>query len=216
MGKARRGPDGNRRVEKRYPRRVRVRFWGDGFEGTGHTKDVSLTGLLLEAGRYLDPGTRLRLELNLEDGPFACEAIVERVKRVPPQARTIVKPTLGLKFLPAEWAIQRLIGEEVEEPAVGSEEEPPQLPDTLELDLRDLEVLQHAYDQDIKHGGLRVYTSERFPVDADVCVPVHLPSPHGTIDCLGTVVKVFDDGFAMRLAEVDPVRERISEILKEG
>ena len=79
-----------------------------------------------------------------------------------------------------------------------------------------MDALQLAYDRDIKHGGLRVYTAEHFAIDTDVSVPVQLPEPHGAIDCLGTVVKTFEDGFALRLREVDPVRERISEILRGG
>jgi len=208
-----------RDVAKRYSRRVRVRYWGEGFEGTGHTKNVSLSGMLLEVSRFLDPGTRVHLEMMLEDGPFVCEAEVERVKRVPAQLRTMVKQSMGLRFLPPEVAISKLIDAGSDE----SEEDTPVpqklvsiLDGPLELNLREYADLQEAYDRDIKHGGLRVFTSEKFGLDEDISVPVHLPDRHGTIDCLGTVVKLFEDGFALRLAEVDPVRERISEILKGG
>lgn len=191
-----------RKIAKRHSMRVRVRYWGDGFEGTGHTKNISTSGMLLEVSRFLEPGTRVHLEITMDGEPFVCEATVARVKRVAAQLRIMVKQSIGLHFLPPEWAVLRIVGDGADSDLDGP----------LELDLRDYELLQDAYDRDIKHGGLRVYTSEKFGIDEDISVPVHLPEPHGTIDCLGTVVKLFEDGFALRLAEVDPVRERISQI----
>ena len=208
-----------RKVAKRHSKRVRVRYWGDGFEGTGHTKNISTSGMLPEVSRFLKPGTRVHLEITMDGEPLVCEATVARVKRVAAQLRIMVKQSIGLHFLPPEWAVLRIVGDGADETeavdvvAHGADSD---LGGPIELDLRDYELLQDAYDRGIKHGGLRVYTSEKFGIDEDISVPVHLSEPYGTIDCLGTVVRLFEDGFALRLAEVDPVRERISQILRSA
>ena len=88
----------------------------------------------------------------------------------------------------------------------------------MEVDLRDPRRLAEVYDQDVKHGGLRVRTTEIAEIDADVVVPLLLPDPHGRIDCSGTVVKIMDElpGFALRLHDVDAVRARLIEIIRVG
>ena len=86
----------------------------------------------------------------------------------------------------------------------------------MEVDLRDPQRLAEIYEEDVKHGGLRVRTTEAPGIDEDVVVPVLLPEPHGRIDCVGTVVKILDDlpGFALRLHDIDAVRARLIEIIR--
>ena len=86
----------------------------------------------------------------------------------------------------------------------------------MEVDLRRPERLAEIYEEDVKHGGLRVRTTEIREIDSEVVVPVLLPEPFGSIACSGTVVKIMEElpGFAIRLDDIDAVRARLIEIIR--
>jgi hypothetical protein len=201
----------DRRRSKRYRRRFKVRIWWEDLESIAFTGDVSATGAMLETNLPLELGTRLHLEVDLNGQPHFAECVVTRKRTYPRQARGMFKPGVGVRFVSLMEAVRGL-SEEQEAPA--AEAQPVSIP--MEVDLREPEKLQEAYDQDLKHGGLRVLTTEIPEFDSVVTVPVWLPEPHGRIDCEGTVVKTFEDppGFALRLSDVDQVRLRVLEILR--
>ncbi len=201
-----------RRRTKRYRRRMKVRWWADDIEGNGFTVDVSSSGLLIETGRPIAIGTRLHLEVRLTDEiPYFSECVVARKRTYPPQARALFKPAVGVRFVSINEAIKELTAKGGEE-SVGTQE---QVHVPLQADLRDFDHLEAVYERDIKHGGLMVETTELPDLNSEIELPVRLPDPHGTIQCRGEVVKLFDDppGLALRLEEIDLVRTRVKEIL---
>ncbi len=192
------------RRTKRQRRRLWVRLWNDEFEASGFTADISATGLLIEATQPLEIGTRFHLEIFLADRSFFTECVVARKKTYPSYARSMFKPGVGIRFVGFAEAI-RQVAEEADEADEG----------LLQVDLRDMETLKTVYEQDIKFGGLLVRTKELPEIESELIVPILLPEPHGTIQCRGSVVKIFSDPprVALRLADTDQVRGRLMEII---
>ena len=236
----------DRRRAQRHRKRLAVRFWWDDWEGTGFTQDVSESGMLVETLKDLELGTRIHVELTGDNLAFFANGVVVRKKQVPRQARSLFKPTLGVRFEKLTEALDHARAAEKAKPEPRQEKpdaagqatgkaparqpakqteapkddvpvyETTRLP--MEVDLRDPQRLAEVYEEDVKHGGLRVRTTEVPDIDADVVVPLLLPDPHGSIDCSGTVVKTLDElpGFALRLHDVDAVRARLIEIIRSS
>lgn len=205
-----------RRRSKRQRRRLGVRFWSDGMEGSGFTADISNTGLMIETTTPLEIGQRFHLELALPDArSFLAEGVVVRKKVYPRQAASIFKPGVGVRFVGLGEAIRAVAQAEArapDTPATGGLEP---LNGELELDLREPAELSRIYEDDIKHGGVRVPTACRPAVNEDVTVVLLLPQPNGSISCRGSVVAhiTAPPGVGVRLHEIDPVRVRLLEIL---
>lgn len=203
----------DRRKNKRYKRRMKARWWTDASEGTGFTVDASNSGLLIETGRPIEIGSRMHLELGLnQEVSFFAECLVVRKRTYPPQARALFKPAVGVRFVGLNEAVREL-DERDGEASVGTQE---QVHVPLQADLRDRHHLAAVYERDIKHGGLMVETTELPEWNSEIELPVLLPEPHGMIRCRGIVVKLFDDppGIALRLEDIDEVRGLIIEILR--
>lgn len=227
MTKQESGPD--RRKAKRHRHRVKVRFWWGEFEGTGFTRDVSSTGMLIETNKQLEIGSRLHVEMSLQDESFFCEVVVARLKKYPRAARAMFHQGFGVRLVGLNETVKEIQRESESTDTQMTQDTRvltlalPKLPvgDTrqhipMEVDLSTPEELEEVYNRDIKHGGLMVRTTELPEIYSEVTVPVHLPPPNGTIECHGQVVKVFEDpeGIAVRLSEVDAVRARLIEIIR--
>lgn len=204
-----------RRKNKRFRKRLKVRYWWKDFEGTGFTTDISDTGLLIETSKTIEIGTRVHIEVSYDDESFFGDVIIVRQKIYPRQARSLFKPALGARFLKVTEVVG--LGGTKAKAAAAPEQAPP-VPDhiPMQVDLRDAETLAEIYERDVKHGGLRVVTTEMPELQSDVEVPVLLPEPHGEIVCRGLVVKLFEDppGFSVHLEDVDAVRARLVEIMR--
>lgn len=100
-----------RRVSDRYSRRLEVRYWRRGREQsvTAYTTNVSASGLFLSTNQALEPGERLRLEVQDSDGGFVIEAQVVRVHRVSVALRHVEYPGAGVRFLAPEELIGALV-----------------------------------------------------------------------------------------------------------
>lgn len=94
---------GEKRKSKRHGRRLKVRFGESnvgGFPHSGLTNDVSTTGLFVVTGQTPKPGTRLHLEVMLQnEKPLYVEGVVARLVLVPPELRLIMKAGVGVRYL---------------------------------------------------------------------------------------------------------------------
>ena len=194
-----------RRRSQRQRRRLDVRFWNDELEGRGVTTNVSNKGLLIETSKTLRLGQRFHLEIILPETSFYAEAVVVRRKVYPPQARSMFKPTVGLRFV----GIREVVKSISSAAAVATD-------GGLRVDLSEPARLAEVYERDIKYGALLVTTREEPELDSELVVPLILPPPHGQIECRGTVVKLSQDppGIVLRLAEGDQVRGALIEIIR--
>ncbi len=206
-----------RRNSRRRRRRLPVRFWREGMQGTGFTADVSKTGAMIETTIGAEIGDRIHIELALPDGtPFFAEGLVVRKKVYPPQARSLFKSGLGIKFVTLAQAIHAVIDAgPTTAPELPSEESEPG-DGELRIDLQDPAELSRIYDRDIKHGAVQIPTSQQPPVDEEVSVVFLLPKPNGTLECRGQVVAHVDQppGVGVRLQDVDQLRTRLLEIIR--
>ncbi len=186
-------------------------------QGTGFTADVSKTGAMLETTIGAEIGDRIHIELELPDGtPFFAEGLVVRKKVYPPQARSLFKSGLGIKFVTLAQAIRAVIDAgPTTAPELPSEESEPG-DGELRIDLQDPAELSRIYDRDIKHGAVQIPTSQQPPVDEEVSVVFLLPKPNGTLECRGQVVAHVDQppGVGVRLQDVDQLRTRLLEIIR--
>jgi Tfp pilus assembly protein PilZ len=100
-----------RRIHRRYPRRIELRFWRPG-EAQGHTSytsNISKSGLFLNSDIGLMPGERLRLEFVDPDSGFVAEGRVARVHRVALALRQVDQQGVGVRFLPPEELVESLV-----------------------------------------------------------------------------------------------------------
>ena len=202
-----------RRRSKRRRRRLGVRFWSDEVEGSGFTRDISNTGLMIETTTPVDIGKRIHLELKLPDGePYYAEGVVVRRKVYPRQASSLFKPGLGIKFVSLGEAIRAIMrAESQRSPSDDTTRDPYE----LLVDLREPDELRRVYDCDIRHGAVQIQTPNMPPVNEEVSVVLLLPDPNGRITCRGSIVAHVDEppGVGVRLQEADQIRGRLREII---
>lgn len=100
-----------RRIHRRFPRRIELRFWrpGEVQAHTAYTSNISKSGLFLNSAIGLEPGERLRLEIVDREGGFVAEGRVARVHRVALALRQVENQGVGVRFLPPEELIETLV-----------------------------------------------------------------------------------------------------------
>ncbi len=199
--------ENDRRRSQRQRRRLDVRFWNDEVECRGFTTNVSNKGMLIETTKTLPLGLRLHLEILLDGTSFFAEGVVVRRKSYPPQARSMFKPTVGVRFVSLREVVRSIMAGE-----------PESADGTLKVDLSDPARLKQVYERDIKYGGLLVHTRQRPELHSEVRITMVLPRPHAPVECCGSVVKLHHDpaSVALRIAEVDQVRGKLSEIIGDS
>jgi hypothetical protein len=137
-----------KRRNRRYPKRTRVRYGEGAFTHTGFTSDISATGLFLVTSHMLPVGTRLHVEVAAEGERLVFfEGLVARQKMVAPELRQVMRAGMGVRLLtPSE-----LLGELV--PQV-RDKEAAQLVVTFESP----EKLKDSYERELKRGGLFIWS----------------------------------------------------------
>jgi Tfp pilus assembly protein PilZ len=100
-----------RRIHRRFPRRIELRFWrpADAQTHTGYTTNISKSGLFLGSAAALMPGERLRLEIVDRQSGFFAEGRVARVHRVALALRHVDQPGVGVRFLLPEELVEELV-----------------------------------------------------------------------------------------------------------
>lgn len=123
----------NRRLDKRTPSRLRVRFWPPSRPtavGAGFTNDLSAGGAYVETTTPLKSGSRLRLELQTGDGGFLVEAVVVRGVFVARELQRVKKSGMAIRFLHIDDIVTRLQARP--RPAKPEEIHDPEKPDVPE------------------------------------------------------------------------------------
>ncbi len=88
-----------KRKSKRVPLRVIVRY---GLscppEHTAFLTDLSDGGVNIKTNRVFTPGTRLVMEIEVDDTVFNAEGVVVWAKKVPPALSRIMRNGMGIRF----------------------------------------------------------------------------------------------------------------------
>ena len=89
-----------KRRNRRYSKRFKVRFGLKDLTSTGFTNDVSATGMFVVTTNMLTIGQRVHVEVTLDDNnKLYFEGGVARLTLVAPELRQIMKGGFGLRFL---------------------------------------------------------------------------------------------------------------------
>lgn len=86
----------NRRKQARTRHRLRVRVEPGTISTV--TGDLSPGGVFVYSHRMLQPGTRVRFEIELPGGVAEAEGVVRWAKRVPPHLSGVARGGMGIEF----------------------------------------------------------------------------------------------------------------------
>ena len=160
-----------RRKVDRFRRRVPVFFWrpGESYRHSGHTSNVSTTGMFVATEKPLRPGARVRVAIGESDRGFFVEGEVSHAFRREPLIPSRRQAGMGVRFLP----VDRLMAELVPEIAAARspDSEPPK-EGVYRAFYADREQFLQIYERDVKTGGLFVSTDRPAEVGEVVTVKV--------------------------------------------
>ena len=145
-----------KRRNRRYSKRFKVRFGLKEFTSTGFTNDVSATGMFVVTTSLLTIGQRVHVEVTMdESNKLYFEGGVARLTLVAPELRQIMKGGFGIRFLSGA----ELMGEMV-----------PHLKDKTRIVLTypTSHGFSNAYENELRRGGCFVWTNTHYPVNSIV------------------------------------------------
>jgi Tfp pilus assembly protein PilZ len=150
----------DKRRQRRYRRRLLVKFGETDLNQSGFTTDMSATGIFIQAPRLVTLDSHLHLQVFFaSDKYFFFEGEVRRHKQVPLNLRTVERGGFGVRFLSAAELVAAAVG----------------IRDTsLELHYATREELQKAFLGELRVGGVFVPTTKLVAQDTDVTVDVCL------------------------------------------
>lgn len=91
--------DERRYIQKRYRKRVEVRYGPEGPQHTGYSGNISRSGIMIRAMRVYPPGKILELELRLPVGKVAARARVTWAREGSMSLLSTGRIGMGLKFI---------------------------------------------------------------------------------------------------------------------
>lgn len=183
-----------KRRNRRYAKRFKVRFGEQDFTLTGFTSDVSATGMFVVTSALLSLGHRVHVEVTLDEKhKLYFEGAVARLTQVAPELRQILKGGFGLRFL----ASTEVIGEMV-----------PHLKDKTRIVLTypTLAGFQHAFETELRRGGCFVWTTASYPTGSIIHLEIDAEFANRAVSFEARVVHVIsgEDGrFGTALMFVD-------------
>ncbi len=151
-----------KRRNRRYSKRFKVRFGVKELSATGFTNDISATGMFVVTTTTMSIGARVHVEVTVdEDEKLFFEGAVARLTLVAPELRQIMKGGFGLRFLSGS----ELMGEMV-----------PHLRDKTRIVLTypTQKGFLNAYENELRRGGCFVWTATHYPVNSIVHLEIDL------------------------------------------
>lgn len=195
----------DKRRNKRFARRLVIRFGESDLSRMGFASDISTSGVFVMCDVLPPIGARLHLQIELSPAKSVyAEAVVRRHKLVPPKFRAIDKSGFGVRFLdPAE-----LVGEVVPQLRADALAAADQ---RFSVSFTSLDALRTAFDRELRHGGVFLRTERVLERDAAATVQIELVYAGQRMEFPARVVQVvesavrglgfaFDDRAAVALA----------------
>ncbi len=182
---------GEKRRSKRHPRRLKVRFGEHqvaGFPHVGITSDFSDSGLFVICTQRIAPGTRLHLEVTLQDEkPLYAEVVVARQVLVPPELRQVVHAGFGARFLTGPELVRELVPSlsaergaaarnagQASGPPGASPPRPPPAPAPFTQVYDSEPVWREAVEKELRRGGVFLWHTSAMANDTLVTVTFEL------------------------------------------
>jgi Tfp pilus assembly protein PilZ len=165
----------DKRRQRRYRRRLMVKFGEAELNQSGFTTDISASGVFIQAPRLVNLDSRVHIQIFFQNGFRFFEGEVRRHKQVPLKLRNVERGGFGVRFLlPAEIVGGEIISRD----------------NYLELAYSTKEDLQKAFLAEIRVGGVFIPTSKLLPQHTDVSVEIALSFVNQTFDFPAKVVHV--------------------------
>ena len=194
-----------RRLHRRWPRRIRVSFWRRDhpeLAAPGYTADLSSSGAFVSTENPVGKNGRIQLQLASGQGDYLLEGVVARSLQVPRDLQKVKPGGMGVRFL----RVDELVGELLNTagdlsqgsggfpirtgPVAAHATEPAASETPFEVDLSETERFLRLWDQDIRLGGLFVETES--PAPSGETVSLALRTPEGSLESRAKVVQVFE------------------------
>lgn len=145
-----------KRRNRRYSKRFKVRFGVKDLALTGFTNDISATGMFVATSTVMSIGQRVHVEVLLEDDhKLYFEGVVARLTLVAPELRQIMKGGFGLRFLTGAELMSEMV---------------PHLKDKSRIVITypSLAGYVNAFENELRRGGCFVWTNTHYPVNTIV------------------------------------------------
>jgi Tfp pilus assembly protein PilZ len=143
-----------KRRNRRFAKRFKVRFGEKDFTLSGFSSDISSTGMFVATASVLNLGMRIHLEVTMETNhKVFFEGVVARLNMVAPELRQLIKGGFGVRFLSGA----ELMGEMI-----------PHLKDKarIVLSYATRQGFESAYENELKRGGCFVWTTAQHPINS--------------------------------------------------
>jgi hypothetical protein len=194
-----------KRKNKRFARRLVVRFGEADLSRMGFASDISTSGVFVMCDVLPPIGARLHLQIELNPAKSVyAEAVVRRHKLVPPKFRSIDKSGFGVRLLdPAE-----LVGEVVPQLRADALAAADQ---RFSVSFANLDALRTAFERELRHGGVFLRTDRVLERDSAATVQIEIAYAGKRLEFPARVVQVaegavrglgfvFEDRAALSLA----------------
>ncbi len=163
-----------KRQQRRYKRRLLVKYGEKDLSLTGFTGDVSVGGMFVTATGLLPLDRRVHLQLFVDTSRYLLfEGEVRRHKVVPPQMRTVERGGFGVRFLYPGEVLADALGK---------------LGGRFEMHYKTAEEFKAAYQRELRNGGLFLITPMQILRDTQVTLELCLDYAKKTFEVEATVV----------------------------
>ena len=167
-------------AQKRYKRRLMVRYGERELTHSGFTQDVSRGGAFIVSPYRPPLDSKLHLQIFVDkETSVYFEATVRRHKIIPPELRSVDKGGFGIRFLLPD----ELLGQVLEESG-----------NRLEVRYATPADLKLAYEKEFRHGGVFVAGEREIERGSEVVLAMRLDFSSTTFEFDASVVHVWRDG----------------------
>jgi len=157
-----------KRRNKRFARRLVIRFGEQDLGRMGFVSDISTSGVFVMCDVLPPIGTRLHLQIELSPATSVyAEAVVKRHKIVPPKFRAVEKGGFGVRFLDPTELVAEVVPQLRAEALAAADQR-------FSVTFANSEALKSAFERELKHGGIFLRTERMLPRDAPATVMIEL------------------------------------------
>jgi Tfp pilus assembly protein PilZ len=183
-----------KRRHRRYSKRFKIRFGEKLLTNNGFSGDVSATGMFVVTASGPKIGTRLHLEVTLDqERVLYFEVIVARLALVAPELRQVMKGGFGVRFLTPSEIVAEMV---------------PHLkdPGRLQAAFPTQQSLLDSWERELKRGGMFLWSERQQQLNTIVTVEIDIPFAGRTLAFEARVVHVNPEAgrFGLGLMFLDP------------
>jgi hypothetical protein len=171
-----------KRQQRRFKRRLMVKFGEKELSQSGFTADVSSSGLFIISSALPALDARLHIQLFVEPERYVFfEGEVRRQKVVPMELRSIERSGFGVRLLSPRELLQQTLGQQLNI-------------HRFELVYPTRALFQQAYERELRMGAVFVSTSRQLPRDTPVVLNLLLEFAARVLELEAVVVQAFPPG----------------------